>query len=98
MTDTEKTLVRIAREKTGKTQQQCAEEFRILKGAKNKSQSTWSRMERDQKIGNRDFLTVWMLSMVLDCKWQDVVPECQRQAIIDRRNKAIKKGQTNGRK
>ena len=84
--------MRLAREKLGKTQTECAREYAILQGKdpSKASQSTWWRMEMDEDLGERSYLTIWMISHVLECEPEDLVKEVHRQAIIVRKNK--KKG------
>lgn len=77
------TPMKAARLAIGKTQQQCADEYATLANTKP-NQGKWSALERDENLGERRFLTVWMIGCVLEVSPALLVKEEHRQRILDR--------------
>ena len=72
-----------ARLAIGKTQTQCAAEYAVLANTKA-SQGRWSKLEKDEDLGERQFLTVWMIGHILNVSPELLVKEEHRQRILDR--------------
>lgn len=77
------TPMKAARLAIGKSQQECAIEYAVLTDTEP-NQSRWSRLECDEDLHKRQYITVWVIGKVLRTSPELLVKEEHRQRILDR--------------
>ena len=72
-----------------KSQKECAGELAALSHTKI-NQSRWSALEINKiDLAKADYMTVFWISLILDCKTWELVPRAKRRFLFEQR-KAVK--------